>query len=392
MLRLQIPAKPFRIEHNFIQMSKKPLKYNILILINVRWWNATAFYAVNIARLLKNNGHQVTIGCRKEYPAYRQALSLGLNALPLGFDGLNIPLLLKNTFGLLDFVRKNDIHIINAHRSEDHFFALLAKFFTGVKVIVTRGDQRPISRNPVGFLKYRWCDALILTCRRIYQKNRHVLQPVKGKVHVIYGSVHEARLETSRDRKQTMEKYGIALGKRVVGIAGRLSPVKGHAVFIKAAAEVLKEVKNVVFVIAGKEVEIKRKDLVHMLEKSKVADHFILLPQIDDIADLMNLFDIGVITSLGSETISRVLFEYMFLKKPVIGTRVNAIAEIIQPGVNGALVMPKNSQDLADEIKKLLADASLMKAYGENSYRLYSRNYSEAAFYRDTMRVFEAAV
>ena len=140
--------------------------------------------------------------------------------------------------------------------------------------------------------------------------------------------------------------------------------------------------------IAGKEVEVKRSDIIHMLDELKIADHFRLLPEIDDIADLMNTFDIGVITSTGSETISRVLLEYMVLQKPVIGTRINAIGEIIQPGVNGALVMPGNPTALADEIKKLLSNASLMKAYGENSFTLYRQYFSEDRFYEKTVRVF----
>ena len=370
-------------------MSKKPRKYNILILTNVRWWNATAFYAVNIGRILKENGHQVTIGCRKVYPAFSQAASHGLNVVPLGFDGLNIFSLLKSFFKLLRFIREHDIHIINTHRSEDHTFALLAKFLTGVKVVITRGDRRPISRNPLSLLKYRWCDAVILTCRSILEKNRHIFETITKNVRVIYGSVNEEHLKPSRDKKSTLEKYGIDTGKQIVGIAGRLSPVKGHATFIKAAAKVLEQEKDVFFIIAGKEVEIKRSDIVNMLDALKIADHFILLPQIDDITEVINLFDIGVITSIGSETISRVLLEYMFLQKPVIGTRINAIREIIQPGINGALVMPEDPTVLSNEIKKLLADRSLMKTYGENSRSLYQQNYSEDRFYEKTIRVFE---
>jgi glycosyltransferase involved in cell wall biosynthesis len=370
-------------------MSKKPRKYNILILTNVRWWNATAFYAVNIGRILKENGHQVTIGCRKKYPAFSQAASHGLHAVSLGFDGLNIPSLLRNFLKLLRFIREHDIQLINTHRSEDHTFALLAKLLTGVKVVITRGDRRPISRNPLSFFKYRWCDAVILTCRSIQEKNRHIFETINKNVQVIYGSVNEKLLKPARDKKSTLEKYGIDTGKQIVGIAGRLSPVKGHATFIKAAAKVLKQVKDVYFIIAGKEVEIKRSDIVHMLDELEIEDHFILLPQIDDITEVMNLFDIGVITSIGSETISRVLLEYMFLHKPVIGTRINAINEIIQPGGNGALVMPEDSTTLSNEIKKLLADKPLMKAYGENSFRLYRQHYSEQRFYEKTIQVFQ---
>ena len=103
----------------------------------------------------------------------------------------------------------------------------------------------------------------------------------------------------------------------------------------------------------------------------------------------MDLFDIGVVTSVSSETISRVLLEYMFLHKPVIGTMVNAIGEIVQPGINGELIRLKDHIELSQSIKKILEDRSLRKAYGENSYRLYKKNYSEEIFYKNYIQVFK---
>jgi len=90
-------------------MLKNLSKYNVLILVNVRWWNATAFYAINIARILKENKHKVIVGCNKNYPAYSMAKKYGLDVIDLNFYGYNI--------------------------FEDHTFAFLAKLFTKVKFI-----------------------------------------------------------------------------------------------------------------------------------------------------------------------------------------------------------------------------------------------------------------
>ena len=106
----------------------------------------------------------------------------------------------------------------------------------------------------------------------------------------------------------------------------------------------------------------------------------------------MHTFDVGVITSTGSETISRVLLEYMLLKKPVIGTRINAIGEIIQPGSNGDLVEPGDAVDLADKIDRLLSDDNMRAAYGERSFQLYQSEFSEKRFYEKTMAVFSGGL
>jgi glycosyltransferase involved in cell wall biosynthesis len=80
----------------------------------------------------------------------------------------------------------------------------------------------------------------------------------------------------------------------------------------------------------------------------------------------------------------------MYLGKPVIGTKINAIGEIIRPGVNGELIKPKDYKSLSINIKKILKNKSLMEEYGNNSKRLYKENYSEDVFYKKYIKVFES--
>ena len=149
------------------------------------------------------------------------------------------------------------------------------------------------------------------------------------------------------------------------------------------------QVNDVFFIINGKEEHIKFAILKKMIRELKIGKNILLLPRVEDYADLISIFDISVITSIDSETISRVLLEYIYLKRPVIGTRVNVIGEIIKPGFNGELIEPKEHKSLAKNIIKLLKNSSLRKKYGLNSYRLYCKNYSEEVFYKEYMEVIE---
>lgn len=370
-------------------MSVNSSRYNILILINVRWWNATAFYAINIARLLHNKKHKVIVGCNSDYPAYKIAQSYGLKVKPLNFYGYNIFRLIRDFISMLALIRQEDIQFINSHRSEDHTFALLARWFTGVKVILTRGDRRKISDNFLSRRQYRSADAVILTCQSIFIQNKKIFSSIKDKVRVIYGSVDEKHFKVKQSRKNTMEKYKISLKNKIVGIAGRTDYVKDQYTFIKAAALVKKIIKNVFFIITGKEEHIKFSELKKMGRDLKIDKNILLLPLVNDIDDLINIFDIGVITSTGSETISRVLLEYMYLKKPVIGTRINAIGEIIKPRHNGELIRPGDYKALAGHIIKLLKNNALTIKYGINSYKLYKKNYSEEVFYKQYIEIFK---
>ena len=370
-------------------MPKQSPKYNVLILINVRWWNATAFYAVNIGRILRKKGHRVYIGCRGDYPAFHIARAYGLEAVPFDFSSLRVASLVKNFLSLKRFVRERHIHVINAHRSEDHTFAILTKLLTGVKVVLTRGDQRKISDNPLSSIKYRMADAAIVTCQCLLKQSEHIFDSILAKTAVIYGSVDEDHFKLSRSASQTRQKYGFDPDKKIIGLVGRLSPVKDPGTFIQAAARMVGLRKDVYFVLTGKEVEITINDLMHDIQCRNIQDHIRVLPEVDDIADLMSIFDVGVVTSTSSETISRVLLEYMLLGKPVVGTNVNAIGEIIQPGINGDLIMPGDAVSLSDKVNRLVSDDGLRRQYGENSLQIYHREYSETAFYQKTIRVFD---
>ena len=366
--------------------------YRILILINVRWWNATAFYAVNLARILAKNGHRVFVGCRKGYPAFEKARALGLTVVPLDFTGYNPFTLGNNLCALVRFIRKNRIQVVNAHRSEDHTFAVLAGRLTAAGVVLTRGDRRPIKPNRLSSLKYRLCDGIIATCRRIVDNNPHAFAGLETKTAVIYGSVDEDRFKPTRASAQTRRRYGIQNDSTVVGLVGRLSPVKDPVTFIQAAARVAGRHKRAAFLVAGKNVELKAADLKALARREGLAERIRFLPHVDDIADLMHACDLGVITSTGSETISRVLLEFMYLGKPVVGTRINAIAEIIRPGVTGDLAEPGDAVDLAEKIGRLLDTPRLMAAYAQNARRFYGSRYAESCFLQQTLRVFDQAI
>lgn len=366
-------------------------KPSILILINVRWWNATAFYAVNIARLLHQNGHKVFVGCDPAYPAYQKAVACGLNTVALSFYGYNPVKLYKNFMRMQRLIKEEGIEILNPHRSEDHFFALLAKRATGRPLVLTRGDQRRIKSGLLSRRKYARCDAVIATCQSIVDQNRHIFDAMASRVTVIHGSVDEPRFDKPSDSRSDAWISNIAADKVTIGLVGRISLIKGQRTLIQAAALALKERQDLQFVISGNERGITVSELRAMAVESGIEKHLIILPEVARVADLINALDICVAASVGSETISRVALEYLYCGKPVICTRVNAIGEIILPGVNGELFEPYDHRSLARAVLKLARDPELRQRYGNNSRRLYQERYSEKIFYHSYADVLTKA-
>lgn len=76
---------------------------------------------------------------------------------------------------------------------------------------------------------------------------------------------------------------------------------------------------------------------------------------------------IVVIPSVWPENFPTVCLEAMGASRPVIGTNVGGISEIIVDGVNGYLVEPRSAEQIAEKAIKLFSDEDLLKKFGKNA-------------------------
>ena len=79
-------------------------------------------------------------------------------------------------------------------------------------------------------------------------------------------------------------------------------------------------------------------------------------------------------------------------KKPVVVTDVGAMPEIVDDGVTGFIVPPRNSEALAEAIIKLLKDEKLRKQMGENAYKKLKTDLSWDKIAEKTIEVYKKAI
>jgi glycosyltransferase involved in cell wall biosynthesis len=91
-----------------------------------------------------------------------------------------------------------------------------------------------------------------------------------------------------------------------------------------------------------------------------------------------------------SEAMGRVLVEAMASGKPVIGSRVGGIPEIIEDGINGFLFEPENVNDLADKMAVLLSNKVLRDEMGINSSKIVQDRLSSKHYITNFFKMFEA--
>ena len=160
------------------------------------------------------------------------------------------------------------------------------------------------------------------------------------------------------------EALGIHQKAQVVTMAARLLYDKGVSEYVEAAAAVCKTRPDTVFVLAGSPdpenpASVTFKDLEVWEERGsvRVAGH------VEDMPALLAASDIVVLPSY-SEGIPRVLIEAAAMSRAIVSTTIPGVAEIVEDGVNGILVPPKDADALATAIEDLLDTPGLRAEYG----------------------------
>ena len=343
-------------------------KLRILQLVNIRWWNACAEYGINLAMGLHQRGHRVIVVGREGSPPLEKAQQLGIPVQATRMESHYPGQLLGSLRSLIDLIRRENIEVINAHRAEGHLFAALASSLLSRRTVVvvrTRGDVRPPKTHLLNrHLHRRLTDGLILTAEVLRGPVLQSLRKPPGEIAVIPPGIDLSRLTPVTSSGGNLRDLGLPEGNSVVGIVGRFSPVKGHASFLEAARIVLRDQPGTIFLIVGHEAQIKTAQLKEQAERLGLADRLHFAGYVPDILPWIDVLDIAVIASTGSEVICRVALEHMAMAKPVVGTRINAIPEVVVHGSTGLLVPPEDPPAMAQAILSLLRNPQKARAFG----------------------------
>ena len=365
----------------------------ILISANVIWWNASAYYAVTTAQALARRGHDVTVLAHRSTPAFEKANHLGLKVIgdfnlfcknPISF--------LQNLNSLTNLLKTKNFDVINPHRPDDHFYLALANRATAkrAKFVRTVSDVRAPKANIFNkVLHEKWTNGLIYcarVCRDCYHE-KFQLDHLREKV--IYSGLD---VENYTRGDWTVDNRFLRLPSPRIGIVARLSPNKGHRTLIEAAPTVLKAVNTASFLVVGKEEEISIAELEDYAGRLGVKDAFTFTGFLDDPRPAIAACNVGVVASLDSEVISRAAQEFFAFGVPVVASRLNVLPEMIDHGVNGLLVNPGSSEDLAEAILDLLRSQRRRQQMAEGAIASVKERFNLETLGRESEAFFQAVL
>lgn len=293
----------------------------------------------------------------------------GSEKIVLDLNSFKSPKFIFKLLEFRSFLRKEQIEIVQAYFFDANIFAILsAKLACVKKVISCRRDMGFwYNRRKLFTLRLlNGCVDRFLVNSNAIKENMSKMEKVPlDKIDVIYNGIRPERYacDDADERDRLRKEFKIPADHIVVGCTANLNrKVKRVDRFIRAAALISRSATKVSFLIIGD--GCLRGELAGLANDLGIGDKIIFTGLRSDVAALLKMIDIGVLTS-DSEGISNSILEYMAAGIPAVVTDVGGNPELIEDNREGFLVHPE-IEAISDSVLKLINNPELRHTLGRN--------------------------
>jgi len=267
----------------------------------------------------------------------------------------------RAAFEFRRFIEEQQVRIVQTFfESSDIWAGFVTKTMSGVGLIWSRRDLG-ILRARKHRIAYRLMAAAPDFVFAVSEQVRQYCIDVDGidpaRVKTIYNGIDPRDWDCEASTPKPP-------GEMLVATVGNIRRVKGHDIFIKAAAAIAPHFPNISFSIAGEVLEEDYfAELQALVRDMNLSDRFYFAGGVADLHKYLSATDIFVLPSR-SEGFSNALIEAMAASLPIVATDVGGNAEAVKNGVNGFLIPPEDPVALSEAITLVLSDPTLAKTMG----------------------------
>ena len=377
-------------------------------------------YYFELAKLLKDHGHTVAFFSMKnenniktgdrEYFVDEIDMNTGSK-----FEALNVIYSKKNKALMekaLEEFKPDIVHINNFQRQ------LSASIIDAVKeknipLIMTAHDLNPICPASIMLYNGEVCEDCITkgytSCIKKKCIKNSMLKSVLGYIEKKYYDLHkifckvDCIISPSEFNKNQLlkgklkcnditvihnfvnetKKTDYTLGDGAFYF-GRLSKEKGILNLIEA----INNIPGARLIIAGDGPE--RENIQAYIKEHKLENRITLLGYLNqnDIRENIRKCRFVTVPSICFENCPYSILETMEIGKPIIGSKIGGIPELIQDGINGFTYEHNDVTKLTNILMKLFGNDETVKQFSKNSKQIFIQNYSAEAYYNKLMTVY----
>ncbi|MGA9874553.1 MAG: glycosyltransferase [Solirubrobacteraceae bacterium] len=285
----------------------------------------------------------------------------GVRLLPLGRSGKADVWVWGRLFS---FLRRHRIDVLHAHKFGSNVWGAMVGRTAGVPVVLAHEHSwsyqgQPMRRIIDREIISRRADRLIAVSREDQRRMVAVEGIAQERTLFVPNGISRAEPTAGHDVRAEL---GIAPTVPVIGSIGSLLPVKSFDVLFRAVAILVQRRPDVQVLIAGEGPE--RNALEALIQELGLDGTVHLLGRRPDVPDILQALDVAVCCS-DSEGSPLSVMEYMQAGLAVAATTVGGVPDLIEPGVHGLLVPPRDPPALAAALTELLEDPERARAMGD---------------------------
>jgi glycosyltransferase involved in cell wall biosynthesis len=250
-------------------------------------------------------------------------------------------------------------------------------------LVASRRVDFHLSRNSLSRWKYRQVDMFIAASKAVERMLITDGIPA-SRVVTVHEGIDIEHVEAVPP-VNVHEAFWLPHHAPVVGNIAALVPHKGQRHLVEAAHLVVQALPDARFIILG-EGEL-RESLERQVHEHRLEKHVLLPGFRTDVLGCLKGFDVFVLCSL-TEGLGTSILDAMAASKPVVGTRAGGIPEVIDDGVTGFVVPPRDDKALAEAILALLRDQKLRERMGEAGRKRVAERFSVERMVAGTAAVY----
>ncbi|MGH7794185.1 MAG: glycosyltransferase [Candidatus Binatia bacterium] len=300
---------------------------------------------------------------------------------------------------LYSLIRRERPHIVHTHTAKAGFLGRIAARLAGVPVIVHTFHGHVLD-GYYGPFKNWLLRRIEQSLAAISDRLVTVSEQVKAEL-VAHGVARADRitviplgfdldpfLKSNVLRGEFRREIGAGDGVRLVGIVGRLFPIKNHRLFLDAAAKIAAE-NTARFVIVGDGA--LRSELEQQARELGLLDRVLFTGWRRDLPRIYADLDVLAVSSDNEGTPVSAI-EAMAAGCPVVATRVGGLPDLIHDSMIGRLVPPRDAEALANAVLDLLRRPDAAQEMGRNAAEAVRQRFTLPRLISDLDRLYNQLV
>ena len=349
-------------------------------------------YVFDLATEAKKLGHEVSVICGGNGPLVQKLEANKIRVITLPYLQRDISLV--DEFRSLHFIFRTLVEenpdVFHTNSSKMGGLGNLAGRLAGVRKIVFTSHgwefnaPRPWwQKLPIKFLAWLTIALSHKTICVSEKTRRDILNfpLIQRRLATIHNGVTQFNL---LDYHTARKALGVHDDTLLVGTLSELHPVKGLDVLIEAWEKFTKKNSATLVLIGDGEI---RENLEDYAEHLKIKDKIIFRGYVEDARQYLSGLDIFCLPSR-SEGLPYTLLEAGLASRPVIASRVGGIPEVIENGLNGALIPAEDSETLFSTLMLLGHDKELRNRLGSALHETVKEKFSLEKMAKETLALY----